>query len=83
MEAARIDDAVDPIKRWPLNTYGLIGIIWDVKNPKALIMDQQRKVHMVRVRDRIGNAGGVITSIQEGSIVVMQDKIPEVMRLKK
>ncbi len=83
MGATRIDDSVDPVRRWPLNTYGLIGIIWDVKTPKALIMDQQRKVHMVRVRDKIGNAGGIITSIQEGSMVVIQDKIPEVMRLKK
>ncbi len=79
----RIDDSIDPIRRWALSTYLLVGIIWDVKNPKALVADQQRKVHLVHVNDKIGNQGGTITSIREGSIVVFQDKTPQVISLKK
>lgn len=82
-EGAPIDDSVEPIRRWPLRSYTLIGIIWDVKNPKALIADMQRKVHLVRIHDKIGNIGGIITDIREGSIIVIQDKVSEVLQLKK
>ncbi len=79
----RIDDSVEPIRRWPLATYVLIGIIWDVKNPKALVADQQRKVHLVRLNDKIGNQGGYVASIREGTIMVMIGKYQEVLKLKK
>ena len=83
VDAGRIDDMVEPLRRWPLSSYSLIGIIWDVKNPKALVLDFQKKVHVVRIRDKIANRGGVITSIGEGSMTVMQEKLPQVLRLKK
>lgn len=79
----RIDDTVEPIVRWPIVNYTLIGIIWDVKSPKALVADLQRKVHLIRLNDKIGNQGGYVTSIREGSIVVLIGKIPEVLKLKK
>ena len=79
----KIDDSVEPIRRWPLATYTLIGIIWDVKNPKALVADQQHKVHLIRLNDKIGNQGAYVTNIREGSIMVLNGKSPEVLKLKK
>lgn len=80
---SRIDDSVEPIRRWPLVSYNLVGIIWDVKNAKALIKDQAGHVHILRVKDRIGYDNGVITDIREGSVTVLENQIPQVLRLKK
>lgn len=80
---SRVDDSVEPIRRWPLVSYTLVGIIWDVKNAKALIRDQQQRMHILKIRDRIGYDNGVITDIREGSVTVLENQIPQVLRLKK
>ena len=78
-----IDDSIEPIKRWPAKEYLLVGIIWDVKNPKALIKDLQGRVHVIKQRDRLGNKEGIVTLIKEGAITVTEKKVPLVLRLKK
>lgn len=78
-----IDDRAEPIKRWPAREYLLVGIIWEVKNPKGLVKDLQGRVHVVKLRDRLGNKEGIVTSIKEGAITVTEKKVPFVLRLKK
>lgn len=80
---SRIDAAVDAIRRWPLVSYTLVGIIWDVKMSKALIRDQEGKMHILKIKDRIGYDNGVITDIREGSVTVLENQIPQVLKLKK
>ena len=78
------DDAgIDPVRRWPLGSYQLVGIIWDVKKPKAMFQDRMNSIHVLLINDFIGNARGVITRIQNGSVTVLEGKIPQVIRLKK
>lgn len=78
-----IDPAVEAIRRFPLGSYQLVGIIWDVKKPKAMFMDVSKSIHVVQVNDFIGNAKGVITSIQSGAVTVLEGKIPQIIKLKK
>lgn len=78
-----IDPTVEAIRRFPLASYQLVGIIWDVKKPKAMFMDLSRSIHVVQVNDFIGNARGVITSIQSGAVTVLEGKIPQIIKLKK
>lgn len=78
-----IDPTIEAIRRFPLASYQLVGIIWDVKRPKAMFMDISRSIHVVQVNDFIGNARGVITSIQSGSVTVLEGKIPQIIKLKK
>ena len=78
-----MDASVEPIRRFPLASYQLVGIIWDVKKPKAMFIDRLNNIHMLRENDFIGNAKGVITSIQSGSVTVLEGKIPQIIKLKK
>lgn len=78
-----IDDRAEPIRRWPAKEYLLVGIIWEVKNPKGLVKDLQGRVHVVKLRDRLGNKEGIITAIKEGAITITEKKVPFVLRLKK
>lgn len=77
-----IDAKMEAIRRWPLDQYKLIAIIWDVKNPKAMILDQARTMHLLKKNYRIGNRDGVITSITEGEIVVTERGVPITIKIQ-
>lgn len=78
-----IDDRIEPIRRWNTSDYTLVGIIWEVKNPKALVRDIQNRVHVIRINDKVGNLNGAVTSIREGAVTVTEKDSPIVLRLKK
>ena len=77
------DSSVDSIRRFPMGSYQLVGIIWDVKRPKAMFQDRYNTIHVLQVNDFIGNAKGVITGIQNGSVTIQEGKIPQIIKLKK
>ena len=61
-----------PLQGFDLDQLKLVGIIWDVRNPKAMIMDPSGKGYVVRVNERIGRSNGYIARIREGEIVVVE-----------
>lgn len=81
--AGGYDPTIEAVRRFPLTSYQLVGIIWDVKKPKAMFMDRLNSIHMLQVNDFIGNAKGVITAIQSGSVTILEGKIPQIIKLKK
>ncbi len=78
-----IDQQMEAIRRWPLAEYKLKGIIWDVKNPKAIITDKLNTLHMLKKNYRIGNLDGLISEINESEIVVIQKGVPTVLQIEK
>lgn len=78
-EEIRIDDKIEAIRRWPLRDYRLVGVIWDVRNPKAMIVDPSNTMHLLKRNYRIGDKDGIISTISEGTITVIQDNIPVVI----
>ena len=81
VEEARIDDQMEAIRRWPLRDYRLIGVIWDVQSPKAMIVDPTGTMHLLKRNYRIGDKDGIISSISEGTITIIQDSVPVVMAI--
>ena len=79
----QIDEKMEAIRRWPLQQYKLIAVIWDVSNPKAMIADPDGKKHLLKKSYRIGDQDGLITNISEGSITVLQGNVPVVVALYK
>jgi Tfp pilus assembly protein PilP len=77
-----IDSKMEAIRRWPLWDYKLRGIIWDVKNPKAIIVDKMNTLHLLKKNYRLGNREGLISEINESEIVVIQKGIPTVMQIE-
>ncbi len=61
-----------PLERYELNELRLAGIMWDVKSPKAMIIDPQGEVHVIGKDDRIGRKRGYIAVIREGEVVVVE-----------
>jgi type IV pilus assembly protein PilP len=53
------------------------AIVWDVKDPKAMIMDPKGKLHMVHKDSPIGRNNGFVYVIREGEIVVIEPTLAE------
>ena len=66
-----------PIQKFDLNSLALIGIIWDVSHPRAMIMDPEKKVHILGPNAKVGNRNGYIAVIREGEIVVVETQEQE------
>jgi type IV pilus assembly protein PilP len=64
-----------PLQRYDLEQLKLVGIIWEVKIPKAMIMDPTGHGYVVTVNERIGRNNGYIARIREGEIVVVENII--------
>jgi type IV pilus assembly protein PilP len=61
-----------PLQRFDLDQLKLVGIIWDVKAPKAMLLDPNGKGHVIKVNERVGRNNGYVARIREGEIVVVE-----------
>lgn len=61
-----------PLERYDLNELKLVGIMWDVVAPKAMLIDPQGEVHVLGKDDRIGRKRGYVAVIREGEVVVVE-----------
>jgi type IV pilus assembly protein PilP len=63
---------MSPAQRWALEELKLVGVMWDVKDPKAMFMDPDKDVLMLGRDESIGNRNGYIAAIREGEVVVVE-----------
>ena len=76
------DDRVEAIRRWPLRAYKAIAIMWDIQNPKVMVVDPKGTLHLLKKNYRMGNRNGMITAINEGEIIVTESSIPVVIKIE-
>ena len=63
---------IRPLQKFDINDIKLVGILWDVKSPKALFLDPSKSTHVVEVDERIGLNNGYVAVIREGEVVVVE-----------
>ncbi len=61
-----------PLERYDLDAIKLVGIMWNVRHPKAMFVDPGGEVHTLGLDDRIGRKHGYIAAIREGEVVVVE-----------
>ena len=61
-----------PLQKFDVDQLKLIGIIWDVKDPKAMILDPSGKGYVVKANERVGRHSGYIAKIRENEIVIVE-----------
>lgn len=87
-------ESLDPLIRMDLDKVDVIGIIWEVAAPRAMIVDKGDPNHTVRViykRTKIGRNNGYVSAIREGEVVVVEsfeeegivNRVPRVLALAK
>lgn len=63
---------VSPAQRFDLDQLKLVGVMWDVKDPKAMFTDPAQEVLVLGRDESIGNKNGYIAAIREGEVVVVE-----------
>ncbi|MBX7231967.1 MAG: pilus assembly protein PilP [Bdellovibrionales bacterium] len=61
-----------PLQQYDVNQLKLVGIIWNVNDPKAMFVDPKNQVHIVRRDERLGRRNGYVAVIREGEVVVVE-----------
>ena len=63
---------VDPLLSYYLRDFKLIGILWDVNDPKAMIRAPNMRVYTLRLKMKIGRENAVVAAIREKEIVLVE-----------
>jgi len=63
---------LEPLQKFEIEKLNIVGILWDVKTPRALLRDPDGAVHTVIRNTKIGRNEGVVAAIREGEIVVIE-----------
>lgn len=78
MKVAPIEVSVDGTKtlgdleRYDVADITLVGLVWSVKKPKALVKLPDGTVHVVFRKTKIGRFNGYVTNISEGAVEVSE-----------
>jgi type IV pilus assembly protein PilP len=73
--AARRRDNLSPLERYELGQLKLVGIIWNIKNPTALVEDTSGLGYTVRVGTPIGANDGKVKTIRPDALLIEEEYI--------
>lgn len=68
-------EVLEPLQQFALNELKVIGIIWDVGKPKALVVDPKGKSHIIAESAKMGKDFGYVAAIREGEIIVIEEQL--------
>jgi type IV pilus assembly protein PilP len=66
------EDSASPLERFDINQLSVMGIIWGVDEPRALVRDPTGKGYIVRAGTPIGKNKGRILRIEDNRVVVKE-----------
>ena len=66
----QVSNLLPPVKRYALDQYRLVGILWSGQQPKALIVDPEKNTYVLGLGDELGNSQGRIVEVRGNGILV-------------
>jgi len=73
--SARRRENLSPLERYELGQLKLVGVIWDVKEPNAMVEDSAGLGYRIKVGTPIGSNEGKVKAIQRDGIVVEEFQV--------
>jgi Tfp pilus assembly protein PilP len=67
---ARPRENLSPLERFELNQLKIVGIVWDMKEPRAMVEDSTGLGYTIKVGAPIGANDGVVKTIYRNEIIV-------------
>lgn len=61
---------LSPLERYELSQLKLVGIVWDIKEPRAMVEDGAGLGYVVKIGSPIGSNDGKVKAIQRNEVVV-------------
>ncbi len=71
--SARPRENLSPLERLDLSQLKIVGVIWDIKEPRAMVEDSAGLGYVVKVGTPIGNNDGRVKAIQRNQIIVEEN----------
>ena len=76
LEASRPKEAakkpLHPLQQYDLSQLNLVGIIWQVQDPRAILQDSTGKGYIVTKGTLVGKNDGIVSEISESEVVVTE-----------
>jgi len=72
-ERAGDDVPQTPLQRYEVDQYLLVGIIWGVERPRALVQDPEGVGHVMEIGTYIGKNWGKVTAIGADEVIVTEE----------
>lgn len=70
--AQETEGSKDRLTQYDLDSFEVLGIMWDVSKPKAIIRDPLGGFHNLVKGVKIGVNNGTVVGIREGEVIVME-----------
>jgi type IV pilus assembly protein PilP len=64
-----------PLQRYEIGQLRLVAIIYDTRDPRAVVEDDQGLGYIVRVGTPIGPNGGQVRAIERGRVIVEESSV--------
>jgi len=71
-------DAIDvqsPLEQFELGQLTVSGVVWQADRRRALVLDPAGQAYVVKTGDRMGKNDGVVTQIDDSSLVVLESYV--------
>ena len=70
VDAPRKRENLSPLERLELSQLKLVGIVWDIADPRAMVEDSGGLGYVVRVGTPIGSHDGRVKAIKRNEVIV-------------
>jgi type IV pilus assembly protein PilP len=67
---SRPRENLSPLERFDLGQLKIVGIVWDIREPRAMIEDTAGLGYVIRVGTPIGSNDGKVKAIHRNQIIV-------------
>ena len=72
LKQAEDEVPADSLLSYDLGQFRLLGILWKVEDPKAMVQSPTGKVFLIKNRTKIGRNSGFVAAIREGEVVIVE-----------
>jgi Tfp pilus assembly protein PilP len=79
---ARARENLSPLERFDLAQLKVVGIVWDIKEPRAMVEDSTGLGYVVKVGTPIGSNDGTVKAIRRNQIVV-EESVDDIYGVRK
>jgi len=67
------DTPLTPLQRYSIDQLKLVGIIWGISNPRAMVEDPGGKGHVIKKGTLIGKNWGKVARIKQDEVIIAEE----------
>ncbi len=67
-----LSDSFDPLQNLDIDTLELVAVLWDVRNPRALVKTKGGNTYTIKRDSKIGRNNGTVAGIREGEVIILE-----------